>query len=193
MDAHRPLVKEDRQKFLDEISNTSTNDHETQGEYVATMIVTPPDEKPGIPTDAELTKALEPKADAQAELVKQLDLEQTGETPKTEIEQLFERQNIDGWELIDPTKAEYNSFCAWIIKGETTGDNVTNDRLFSVQKVKQMRFGRSEFDHIQNIMWYRKELLKGKEGAFDLKSILSQNDVRPEEKPLWEALAKKVK
>jgi hypothetical protein len=101
-------------------------------------------------------------------------------------QQLF-KQELD-WEHVAQEDERYHKVCAWLIN-----QAIPVEKLESFQREKKLRFDPKDFDHLRNLIWFRDELLKGKEGAFDLKSILSQSDTRPEEKPVWEALAKTLK
>lgn len=182
------VIKEaESEQFLGELN-------EKDGEYQVSMLVQAAEETPQIPSDEELGKAIE-KPEVK-ELEKRFDLEQTGEAlpPKNIIDILFEQQNKDEWVTVESGSATFHNFCAWLINGEKdTGLPVTDARLFTVQETKKCKFTRKDFDHLQNIMWWRSELKKGKEGGFSLKSILDQNSTTEAEKPLWEALAKTLK
>lgn len=66
--------------FLAELQATNAT-HDPGADYEVAYVATPVE----IPTDDELEKALEPKADAKSELVKRLDLEQESETVLSSI------------------------------------------------------------------------------------------------------------
>lgn len=159
--------------FLGELSKKD-------GQYGVAYMATPEPE-PQIPSDAELEKAIE-KPEVK-ELEKRFDLEQTGETPnpKTFVQDL-------SWELLQPGDERFAKIVGWVI---TSGGN--REQLEKFQTDKKIRFTPSDFDHLRNLIWYREELMKGKEGAFSLQNILSQSDTTEAEKPLWAALAKTVK
>jgi len=116
-------------------------------------------------------------------LVEKFGLEQT---EKTEHNPKFKQ--LAEWELVPNTDDRYAKVCAWLI-----AQSVPLEKLEAFQKDKKVRFDEKDFDHLRNLIWYREELIKGKDGAFDLKSILSQSDTRPEEKQLWEVVAKTMK
>lgn len=120
--------------------------------------------------------------------IEMLDLE-----PDTEGEPM--PHNIPGndwredekWELIEDTDKRYASVVEWIIS-----KGATREKLNDFQESKQVRFG-AKRNHLENLIWYREEMLKGKSGAFDLKSILGQNETTEAEKVLWKALAAEKK
>lgn len=159
--------------FLAELNATSTNDAEPQGEYKVTMIASAHvDETPGLPDLTDMATLAEEIAKAKA-----------GQPEPT---QPF-KQELD-WEHVVQEDERYQKVCAWLIN-----QPIPVEKLESFQREKKLRFDLKDFDHLRNLIWFRDELLKGKDGAFDLKSILSQSDTRPEEKPLWEALDKTLK
>lgn len=178
-------------EFLAEIN--ATNDAEPQAEYGVTMLV---EASPSIP-DLEGIKPLGGIENHVEEVIQRFGLEQESkpqQEEKSAIQVLFEQQDKPEWAVIAHTDDLYVNFCTWIIKGENdTANPVTDARLFFMQEQKKVRFTKKDFDHIQNLMWWRSELIKGKNGDFSLKDILTQNSTFEWEKPLWEALAKTIK
>lgn len=166
--------------------------HDPGANYEVAYVATPAE----IPT-LEGIKPLTGIENHIEEVIERFGLEKESEAAdekKSIIDQLFDEQNKDEWAVVETGSGMFNNFCAWLINGEKdSGSPVTDARLFTAQETKKCKFTRKDFDHLQNLMWWRSELLKGKEGAFSLSTILSQNSTTDAEKPLWEALAKTVK
>lgn len=158
--------------FLDEMNATNaTNAPGEVGEYVATMIVTPP--------PAEL-----PNLDDKGTLVEEIEKAKTG-IPTPEKPQFQQDLN---WELVTVDDERYAKYVTWLITKP-----VSEEMLQNAQTKQKLRFDPKAHDHLHNLIWYRAELMKGKEGAFTLKEIKSQADTTEAEKVLWEALGKTIK
>ena len=93
----------------------------------------------------------------------------------------------DDYELVQTSDDRYGKLVAWLINGGTI------DALIAGMESRKIQFKPKVFDHLKNLIWYRQEILKGVDGAFDLKSILTQNDTTEFEKPLWRVVAKQLK
>lgn len=196
--------------FLSDMN--ATNDAEPQADYEVAYVATPaeiPDLEGINPVyhGVEMTKEqhktfVEPTATTQEkplvqEVKERFDLEaKHSRQPekKSLIEVLFEQQDKPEWKVVETESDLFKSVCTWIINGEKdTAYPVIDARLFFMQEQKKVRFTKKDFDHIQNLMWWRCELIKGKDGDFSLKDILTQHSTFDWEKPLWEALAKTIK
>lgn len=171
----------------------ATHDPEEVGEYTATMIVEAPPSVPDLsdiePIAESTAKVEESRRNPNAaellnELADRMDLEQTGKTPP----QPATFQQELSWELVLPDDERFTKTVGWLIK-----DGGTREQLEKLQTTKQIRLTPSDFDHLRNLIWYREELMKGKDGAFSLQDIISQSETTEAEKPLWEALAKTLK
>lgn len=90
-------------------------------------------------------------------------------------------------ELVDDQDPRFTKAAAWLIENEKTGVD-----LVALMNARGIRFQEKAFDHLLNIIWYRSELVKGPDGCFSLRDILSANDTLPAEVPQWEALAAKI-
>lgn len=173
--------------FLAYMNGTNATFDPANGEYVATMIVEAPPSIPDLEDVKPLVEEVKERFDLQQESKPQHE-------EKSVIQVLFEQQDKPGWAVIETESELFKNVCAWVINGEKeTGNPVTDARLFFMQEQKKVRFTKKDFDHIQNLMWWRSELKKGKQGDFSLKDILTQNSTFDWEKPLWEALAKTIK
>lgn len=171
-------------EFLAEMNATFDPEN---GEYVATMFVEAPPSIPDLEDVKPLVEEVKERFDLQQESKPQHE-------EKSVIQVLFEQQDKPEWAVIETESELFKNVCAWVINGEKeTGNPVTDARLFFMQEQKKVRFTKKDFDHIQNLMWWRSELKKGKQGDFSLKDILTQNSTFDWEKPLWEALAKTIK
>lgn len=173
--------------FLTEMNGKNATHDPENGEYVATMFVEAPPSIPDLEDVKPLVEEVKERFDLQQESKPQHE-------EKSVIQVLFEQQDKPEWAVIETESELFKNVCAWVINGEKeTGNPVTDARLFFMQEQKKVRFTKKDFDHIQNLMWWRSELKKGKQGDFSLKDILTQNSTFDWEKPLWEALAKTIK
>lgn len=173
--------------FLAYMNGTNATFDPANGEYVATMFVEAPPSIPDLEDVKPLVEEVKERFDLQQESKPQHE-------EKSVIQVLFEQQDKPEWAVIETESELFKNVCAWVINGEKeTGNPVTDARLFFMQEQKKVRFTKKDFDHIQNLMWWRSELKKGKQGDFSLKDILTQNSTFDWEKPLWEALAKTIK
>lgn len=151
--------------FLDEMNATNQT-----GEYVATMIVEAPPATPDLAEIGTLEQEIEKAA------------EYTKNTAKTAFQQDL------SWELVPVDDERYSKYVSWLIL-----KNVDEQTLHNAQKKHGIRFDPKAYDHLRNLIWYRSELMRGKTGSFDLKSILSQADTTEAEKVLWKELVKTLK
>lgn len=175
MDANRPQKPaENRQEFLDELS---ANDASYQVAYIAEA---EQEQAPELPNMEDLPTMGKPNVQ---ETVERLDMEQTGETS-----QPIKFQQDLSWELVQPDDERFAKLVKWLII-----DGGTLAKLEELQSTRKIRFSPSDYDHLRNLIWYREELMKGKEGAFSLLNIFSQADTTEAEKTLWGVVAKTLK
>lgn len=100
----------------------------------------------------------------------------------------FDWSEDKAWELVPAEDDRWAKVVEWIIlKG------ATREQLDTFQEQKQVRFGKLNRDILENLIWFREELLKGAKGAFDLNGILGQNQTDDLQKGLWLKLAKEKK
>lgn len=115
-------------------------------------------------------------------------LEETEADPMPHNVPGFDWSEDKAWALVPVEDERWAKVVEWVIlKG------ATREQLNSFQEQKQVRFGKQNRDVLENLIWFREELLKGKKGAFDLNGILGQNQTDELQKGLWLRLAKENK